>query len=503
MKMIDDVNKKIAEFKEVFEVLPDNNKANKKRKLSCLEEEEKVNNEQINLIKSEIENRINSFSNLKENEEISKLKAELEKCNIVNEWNNYNTSYEKMHLDYYLYQLHRYYKEDLDSVNECIRKIISSFNKVDINLTKEDFGFNNYAQEYMDKIINKASNEELASIFENLYWKNPDILKTIEINIKSIYLKYEKKINRYYEIRHEEFLKNHQDSEIYDMRKKIYYKILELESRDKLLNFNKFVNNEYRLSDFKDIDRLKERYFSEDSYNYDKLLELLNILYEYKILIDYKYLFDDMKEKLEKKDGLKNSKSTILKKVNTDISKIEKLNSKKNKKPLFGKVKKDEKWLFDYKNILNEIINNYNEFDNACFEDLIYSKLSKDSSIIEVLELICSNYLYFVNKKYEQDENLDINLINSEHESLKSFIMNNNLYLLNNVALLDERQMKELIVNKYQLENIKLTIDSLLEDNLQNTIDDIKSLINYENITFSGLNLEDISLYLEYKKINS
>ena len=63
--------------------------------------------------------------------------------------------------------------------------------------------------------------------------------------------------------------------------------------------------------------------------------------------------------------------------------------------------------------------------------------------------------------------------------------------------------MKELIVNKCNLENINLTIESLLVDNIDKTCNDIKNLINYENIIKSGITIDDITLYLDYKKMNS
>ena len=200
--MIDDLNKHYDEFKEVFNILPTNTKNNIKKKLIYLEEEENNNNKNIELVRNEILNRINKFNNLKINNNIEKYNKELEKCNIVNEWNNYNTSYEKMHLDYYLYQLHRYYKEDLEGVNNCIKNILESFKRVDINITVEDFDFNDLASEYMNQIINNKSFEELKKTFEEIYWKNSEIIKIIEINFKSIYLKYERRIDKYYENRH-------------------------------------------------------------------------------------------------------------------------------------------------------------------------------------------------------------------------------------------------------------------------------------------------------------
>ena len=492
--MIDELNKHYDEFKEVFNILPTNTKNNIKKKLIYLEEEENNNNKNIELVKNEILTRINKFNNLKVNNNIDKYNEELEKCNIVNEWNNYNTSYEKMHLDYYLYQLHRYYKEDLEGVNNCIKNILESFKKVDINITVEDFDFNDLACEYMSQIINNKSFDELKKTFEEIYWKNSEIIKIIEINFKSIYLKYERKIDKYYENRHNEFLKNHTDKEIYDIRIKLNNDLEELKECDSYLNFQKFVNNEYLLSDYKEleIEKKKNLYF-ENNYNIIRLKELYYTLEEYKILIKYKYLFDDMKSKLQDKANFKNSKSNLLKEISKKEKELKKLNISHNKKNLFGK-KNDEKWLFKYKEVLNEVTSKYDELENINFNDLIYNKLKEDSSILEVLYLITSNYLYFVNKTYELDESRDINDITNEFEKLKAYINNNEFIILNNIALLDEKQMKELIVNKCNLENINLTIESLLIDNIDKTCNDIKNLINYENIIKSGISIEDITL---------
>ena len=151
----------------------------------------------------------------------------------------------------------------------------------------------------------------MSTYFEEIYWKNPDIINIIEINFKNIYLKNEKKIDKYYETRHQAFLKNHKDEEIYDMRIKLSAEIKNLNGRDTYLNFQRFVNNEYSVADFKedDLNKKKEIYFDDGSYNYDNLIEIDKALNEYNVMIKYRELFADMKERLEKKDTLKNSKN--------------------------------------------------------------------------------------------------------------------------------------------------------------------------------------------------
>lgn len=503
--MIEELEKKYDEIREVIEVLPVNTKYNRKRKIDCITEEEQKDNDLLSMVKGEIESRLEYLKNLKENDNIGLLKSELEKCNIVNEWNNYNTPYEKMHLDYYLYQLQNYSNEDLDTLNACLIKIVQSFKKVEITLTKDDFNFNEYAALYMERLLNNASPEELKNCFEQIYWKNSDIIKIIEINFKSIYQKYEKKITKYYEMRHEEFLKNHTDEEVYKMRVTLTEQLNELVGTDPYTNFQKFLNHEYNLKDFSEDEIKKKRdiYFAEDSYSYENLIKLDASLEEYEMLIKYNYLLTDMRSRLEKKEEFKNVKANALKEIAKDEAALSKLVAKHNAKPfLFFKKKTDEKWLFDYNGVLDSLSTKYAEFDNICLNELVYNSLSKDANVYEVFRFIVSNYLYFVAQTKPLEENIDINTINDRYNALKNEVYNKDNYaLINNLALLDEKQIKQIIVDKYNLENITLSIEILEKDNLEKTLADINSLIDYEYFTRSGIKLDDIDLYGEYEKM--
>ena len=499
--MKETLTSKYDEFKTVLDVLPVNNKVNKKKKLDYILEEEENSKKLLTDVETEINGRLEVFNNLKENSKIVKLEGELEKCNIVNEWNNYNTAYEKMHLDYYLYQLHRYYKEDLTSVNNCIKKIIESFKKVNIELTKEDFDFNSNCALYIGKMIDGASDEELKQSFEEIYWKFPELVKTLEVNFKSIYLRNEKKINKYYEDRHKEFLLSHKDEELFDVRINLIDEVNNLKNRDQYLIFEKFKNKVYSLASFSkmEIEKKVNNYFSSGNYSYDNLLKLDQTLFEYNLLIKYHYLFVDMKDRLDKKDTFKDLKQKALKEIVASEGKIKKLNGTQTSKGLFKK-KNDEKWLFNYITVLNDILDKYDKFDDSSLNDIIYHSLSLDSTVVQVLKFISANYLYFVKLTKNLDENMTINDITDKFEELKNDVNNHRFSLLNNLVLLDEKQMKQIIVDKYNLENINLTIESLAPDNVQKTIDDIKLLINYEDIMMSKLNLDTVKLYFDMNK---
>ena len=142
------------------------------------------------------------------------------------------------------------------------------------------------------------------------------------------------------------------------------------------------------------------------------------------------------------------------------------------------------------------------KFDDIRFNELVFDKLSKDASVYEVLRFIVSNYLYFVAQTKVLDETLDINAINDRFDALKDEVYNKDNYvLINNLALLDERQIKQIIVDKYNLENINLSIEILEPDSLEKTLKDINSLIDYEYYKISGIKADDVNLYVEYKNV--
>ncbi len=503
--MIEELEKKYDEIKGVIDVLPVNTKYNRKRKVDCIEDEKKKDNDLLNAVKDEINSRLEYLNNLKENSNIALLKSELEKCNIVNEWNNYNTPYEKMHLDYYLYQLKNHSNEDLDAVNACLQKIVDSFKKVEVVLTKDDFDFNEYAALYMERLLNNASPLELKNCFEQIYWKNSDIIRMLEINFKSIYLRYEKKIIKYYETRHEEFLKNHSDEEVYKMRVTLNEQLIELTGTDPYINFQKFLNYEYSLKDFDEgeVAKKRESYFAEGSYSYENLIKLDASLEEYEMLLKYNYLLTDMRGRLEKKEEFKNVYTNALKEISKDEATLKKLMAKHNAKPfLFFKKKTDEKWLFDYNNVIDSLSTKYDDLDNIRLNELVFDRLPADTNVYEVFRFIVSNYLYFVTQTLAHEEGIEISAVNEKYNVLKDEVYGKDNYvLINNLPLLDERQIKEIIVDKYNLENITLSIEVLEDGNLEKTLNDINSLINYEYFSRSGVKVEDVDLYIEYQKM--
>ena len=117
-----------------------------------------------------------------------------------------------------------------------------------------------------------------------------------------------------------------------------------------------------------------------------------------------------------------------------------------------------------------------------------------------MLRLISSNYLYFAST-YLKNKEADIETVNKEFEELREDINYKEFTMINSIALLDDKPMKEVISSRYKLEGINIPEESLEESTITSTMNDINELIRYENIKTSGLNLSDIELYLDMDKI--
>ena len=141
--MIEELESKIEEFRSVLEVLPTKTVDQRKKRDKIINDAEKDALDMMDLVEDEIDVRLAKFDIYKPNLVIDELKKELKKCSILKEWNIYNTPYEKMHLDYYLHVLHKFYNEDLDGINTVIRKILDAFKTVGVNITKVYFDNSN------------------------------------------------------------------------------------------------------------------------------------------------------------------------------------------------------------------------------------------------------------------------------------------------------------------------------------------------------------------------
>ena len=500
--MIEDFRVKIDEFKELVNTLPTNNIANRRKKKETIAKEKERIEEIIEETKAEIKKRMDKINSY-EMEDTTEYENKLSACRMLYELSDYNSPFEKMHLDYYLYQLHRYYKEDFESVNTCIKKIIESFNKVGIWLTEDDFDLSKYAKEYLAALLNKRSEETISEIFDKIYWQCPEIISSIEINFQRIYIKYSKQIAKYYEDRKTEYLKAHSVQELRDKYISLSRELEDLELSSEYNIIDKFKEKELLSADLDDNNISKRLYniFVAIEPDNSLLNQLEQSLIEYRTYLTYEYLLPTMKSKLNEKDTYKGKKATILKEITKLENNLLNLNKQQDKKPLFGLVnkKKKETLVFDINSTIKELQSKYDELNNANFNEIIYSKMSKDSTILDVLEAISGNYLYFVSETKKKEEDVTIKNLSDMFEQLKTDVYTHKFNIISNVALLEDKDVRQILVDKYKLKKINITEDLDL-DKVNHLLNDIYYIKMREIIDESSISLMELQFMMDAMK---
>ena len=82
--------------------------------------------------------------------------------------NNVKTSFEKMELDQIIYKIGKYYKDNLDNINNQIGYAIKKFEEVGMILESTNFNYSTYAQQYMEVFFEEMEKGD----------KNSNTLKT-------------------------------------------------------------------------------------------------------------------------------------------------------------------------------------------------------------------------------------------------------------------------------------------------------------------------------------
>src|SRR5574344_163023 len=190
--MVNSLEEEIKAIKDNLNVLTHNNNKTLLKYNEYIEENQKKYTEKLNLVKEEITKRYNKIENIKLNNDIEKLNENNLDFDFLQTLNERVSSYAKMNLDVF-------YKDNLDEVNNVLKEILIKFKEVGIKLTSNDFTYSNYVNSYMKVFFNSMSDSNLLhKSFESLYWECPDLITQIELNFKSLYLRNEKIINKYY-----------------------------------------------------------------------------------------------------------------------------------------------------------------------------------------------------------------------------------------------------------------------------------------------------------------
>lgn len=521
------LNDKIETDKEILSVMPKNTKKNTDIYLKRANEIEEEYQRYLDNIILEIKRRVNKINSIEINPEIEKAENNVKVLETVDLFGDSNTSYEKMKLDEIIFVLRRFYKNNLEQVNNDIQECVKKFEEIGINLAPSDFNYSPFVREYMDKFFiayeqNDVNSSIMKNTFEKIYWECPDIIIHIELNIRYLYLKNQKEIDKYFSNQNKELFKRIKitDKDFLSKFEELRKEVIDLKEKDKKIWFDKFVNKELDLKNYskeniqKQYDRLLVKQYDEYSVGEYKeikenIFKLSKSLYEYKNYLNYKYIIDKVIKIYNEKEKYKDIYGKQLKEIQKLEAKLFKTNQKyktvekKKDKILYRRKSREQlkQLTSDINSQVLEIKKLYRQMDSDKAKDKIASTLTDNSSLYDAIFIAAAYYTFLVETIIEEFEDVTDEEISEAIVKIRDFITNPYLIILKNISIKEDKDIALMIKDKYNLNNINITKDELNEDDVDMLIENVSCVVNSCNIEKSELNLDDIQYFIKANKI--
>ena len=296
-KKTDEIIEKIEAEKEILKTMPKNNQKNIAKYLEKIEQLKKEYNNLLDKTVKEMQKRYEIAIDVQSDKEIEKKEVELDRISkILIILNDMQTSYEKMGLDKIIYKIDKYYKGNLEEINELIDLVIKKFEEVGITLKLADFNYSIFVEQYMKTFFEERNNGNVKSTkikekFEEVYWECSDIIVHIELNLRNIYLNNKANIDKYFEKEKNNILKQYEKTreDIKGLYSEIKKQRDEKSAQDRKQLLDKFLEGVYVAQNFEEeiINSNYEKILSTNNCERNQelqkgILEFLNSLYEYK-----------------------------------------------------------------------------------------------------------------------------------------------------------------------------------------------------------------------------
>ncbi len=488
--MIEKLDKEINLTNELLNGLPVNNRKNKERFLEELTTEMNTYQKKIDEVVEELKSRLVEFDNLKK-EDVKDNSSALNKLlNAISYTSTISTPFEKLNLDKVIYQLSSYEGEELIKTNKKILNTLNIFKTAGMPLTIDDFNYSHDVKDYMKMFFeNELTNELIKQTFDRIYWKCPDIIIQIELNLRHLYIKYESKAKKYIESLNKEIKERFTKAEttLMDDYNFLRNQINPYSSKTNLvidIYTQKLDISNYTDENIKDI---TSKLFINNDYDdskIDLIRQLIYSLREYKNYLKYKDLID--KARTLYKDTLeKDYMKKTLKKISSLESKLFKLNKKSSNIITRTSVDKLEP---EINAKIAEIKALYDEIDTNMFKVAIKEHIKDNSTLFKVFLLITEYYKIAADYFKEHMETIDYDIIDKNIDELREFVLDPNNTLINNITILDETDLSQIILTNYKLLNINIEESLGSEDALESLISDLeKIIINY---TMKQMNID-------------
>ena len=537
-ELVENIEKQITTDKEVISVLPRNGiKAIKTLLKTISDMNEKYENLNEKLL-HEIETRYHELTTVEDNTEIPQIEQEILKYDIAEKNTDTRSSFEKMGLDRVVYNVNGYYKSNLERLNKELIFSVKQFEKVGIKLTAEDFCISEYANKYMEVLLKEAydgdiNSEAVKNTFEKVYWQCSEVVSHLYVNIRYIYDKYETQIDRFYNEKAQEILKNLSltTEGVAEKKAELIKQKNQIEETDNKIILDKFYTGSLNINDYKEdnykkiyleltgkeVNNISEIEKKEIDENIDKLNTNLT---EYAKYLEYKFLVEQVlqtrQELLQEAEANKDKKDKKAKKSQYVLRKEEiknlqaeifKLNAKIDKpsKGFFERKKAEDKKdsisILQRNNLVLDLKKAYMQLDEEIIKQKILQNLDEASSLFDVLRFASTYYGYMAKAMIKNNEDITDKEIGEKAEKIRKFVNFSNFTVINHVKISDTKDLSIIIKDRYKLLGMQLSKENFEEDSIEDLIRKVKIINNYNNIQKSKFTIKDLEYIMNVKEM--
>ena len=129
------------------------------------------------------------------------------------------------------------------------------------------------------------------------------------------------------------------------------------------------------------------------------------------------------------------------------------------------------------------------------------ANISAKSTLYDLLNICPLYYNFIFNCLINKEDGIQENEIFDFVNELKEFVNWPYFTIINNIKISDDKDIMFIIKDKYNLLNINLTKEDLEGDNLDSLIESLDTLETFYYIRKNGINIDDISDLIEFKKL--
>ena len=226
------------------------------------------------------------------------------------------------------------------------------------------------------------------------------------------------------------------------------------------------------------------------------LLKLRNSLYEYKLFLKFKFIADRIIDVYNNLLANKTAYINLVKTIQKNEKEIVKLGTAKKS---FFRRKNNEA---DQTKLVTDTKELYKKADvDKIVMAIDRANLSAKSTLYDVLNLCPQYYNFLFNCLINKEDGIQEKEIFEFIAELKEFVNWPYFTIINNIKISDEKDIMFIIKDKYNLLNINLTKEDLEGNNLESLIDSLNTLEEFYYINKNGINIDDISDLIEFKKL--